>query len=255
MKNIGFLLLIMFCLLAAGCHDKGKVEQFVAKIDPFLSLEEKEDLKDCYDVYCMKSFVFDQDTNEFKIAFWSSVPEFYNTMDSMGISDTLDVPIALMIAYHDYLNNHDFSIERVRKGVVSYRDDLAEWSSIYDELIFERKQKLGAIEERNFYKYNAGDTICLQLPLSPKAKYYDLISYPSVYNEKSFSDTLFVRCIVMDKDRGEIAAEGIPLASFTLKLLEVTSRKNLDPTSKWNEGKLIDWYFRFYGRYINTCNN
>lgn len=183
------LIILIIIYNLSGCTRKSNLEIFFKEAEKELPDKQKSALKNCKGIGDLKIIAPHVDSGF--ASHFITPPGYINKMlDSLGI--VKDRPFILFIAFHRELNNKNYSLSDIKREYQFWND------SIESEVINWEKQfygKLSDIAKENFDIFSIGDTLCLELSLD-KNKY---VVYESVYNKKNFEDTLFVKCILLDK--------------------------------------------------------
>ena len=253
---IQYKYLILFGLFSivffiSNCAYKKTVfDEYFDELDRFLTYKEKQQIKNCKDVDCIVSFIVDKEYPKDKKKFIrpSKINEL---LDSAKVINN-HRGLVLSIAYQKYLNKEDISIEKIKKDVVAFYEKEERETVDY---ITNKIKLLTKIAKTNFHFFNEGDTLSLELPLEKFGNKAEVVFYQK-YSPKNFIDTLFVKCVILEKKivepnlKNDFSHDSF---YFTVKILNKKSTL-LFVDERYNIGSITDIDLYDYGRPIENCN-
>ncbi len=244
-KIIGIIFVAI--LLIACTNKRTPYDILFNKFDSTFSKNEKQIIKECESISCLSSFikqdrfkrlseVFNTLPDSIKFSVWSSVKD-------CGL---LNGQLAFLYVYQKKLNNEEISFTKIIKELKHYGDSLDNYVDMEMKKDVEIKS---ALAKNNYDKYKKGDTLNLQYPLE-KTTYNKTVVFYSYYNKSNFTDTLFLKCVLLAKRMEEI--KGFDLAHneyyFLVRMLEVKN-KDIDLISNhYRKGYTDELSLYYYGR-------
>ncbi len=220
-----------------------------------LTNQQIAEFKTCDQPFCMLSTLGKFDIDAF-INQLDSIPTEINIiLDSVGIIKPFDRKVSVLMAYHKYLNGTAYSYENIKVEFDGFMYDMNNRGIEPNEIIIKENQAICRIAQINFDRYCIGDTMCLELPLEKSENGKNVILY-SYYSSENFRDTLFVKCVLLEKEFEEVSdtyPNSIDGYYFTIKVIE--SKQSL-PSKEINDFRVGDENnisITGYGRLIERC--
>jgi hypothetical protein len=229
---------------------------YFGRLDKTLSKQKRIELKACKEIRCILFFTTTLDSTEFEQEF-SNIPiEMSHLLDSIGFKDNRDRNVALLIGYHKYLNDVEYSFSNIKEEIGDYTRKLEIEDSIISKRLATTEKVLWQMAQSNYDSYDIGDTLCLHLPLNGSGFKKSVVLFTE-YSSDNFTDTLYVKCILTKKEIEDMSTFDSNLHdffNFTITILETKQNSSCLNSSGYDIGKEKTLDIFYYGRPIEACN-
>ncbi len=253
-KNLKIEIIVVTVIVifhSISCNNKqSQLDLFFAKIDHELSHQQKNQLKECQDIGCFREFAHYADSGLAE-HFINMSNDIAKMLDSVGVLK--DRELVLLIAYRRKINNKEYSFKEIEKSIQLYDENqLKEYNEWEDKFY----NNLTNIAKTNFNKFSPGDTLCLLLPLERDTDPPNVVYYMQ-YDKDNFTDTLFVNCILLEKEmelKNEENNLGHDEVYFRTRVIFLSEPACLFLGEENSIGDVTRFSIFNYGRPIEVCD-
>jgi len=222
---------------------------FFQKLDNTLSTIEKEKIRECPDVGCLIVLVQSNMREKFSDAYEaaaSHIDQFF--IDSLKIDSVYDRQRFMLLAYQKKITGKKLDLVEIKSEIAQF-DKLQD--SIYAEEDWAVIRTQIDTAKLNFDRFQTNDTLFLELPLRTKGT-KKVAAYFNGYNKNNFTDTLFVKAILIKKTKEKTEQSNHTYYEyfFSVKIL-IASNTNINLVDNlYRSDSIITIPLNAYGRFI-----
>lgn len=141
-------------------HPEPPIRRFFIDLDSALTVEERMDLLNCYDIACVERFILTTRNSRVKDVFRTMPTEVETTFDSLGLDEYRNH--AVIRAFLEFKRTGRFALDEIRSEIRAY---LSEQEEHFFANRGSQSVELEELAAKNYSNVHARDTIILTFPI------------------------------------------------------------------------------------------